>query len=65
MEIKPKWKMILASRKFWACLMGLVFIVIKTWRPDFPLSEEVITAAAALLASYILGVAVEDGLQQR
>jgi hypothetical protein len=60
-----KWKLILASRKFWACVVGLTFIILKTYLPNFPLSEEAVAAAAALLASYILGVALEDGIQRR
>ena len=33
----PKWKALLSSRKFWAALMGLIVMVIKAWKPDFPL----------------------------
>ncbi len=65
MTEKSKWKLILASRKFWACMVGLAFIILKTYLPDFPLSEDTVAAAVALLASYILGVALEDGIQRR
>lgn len=55
-----KLKQLLGSRKFWAALIGLVLLVVKAFRPDFPLAEEPLTGVVALLAAYILGVAVED-----
>ena len=57
-----KWKLLLASRKFWAALIGLVFVGLQTWQPDFPLQAEQVTNLVAVLAAYILGVALEDGL---
>ena len=57
-----KWKLLLASRKFWAALIGLVFVGLQTWQPDFPLEAEQVTNLVAVLAAYILGVALEDGL---
>ena len=57
-----KWKLLLASRKFWAALIGLVFVRLQTWQPDFPLEAEQVTNLVAVLAAYILGVALEDGL---
>ena len=42
--------------------MGLVVVVIKTFRPDFPLNESQISDLVYVLAAYILGVALEDGL---
>lgn len=58
-----KWKTLLGSRKFWATVVGLVFLVIKTWAPDFPLDADQIAGILALLVSYILGTALEDGLR--
>lgn len=60
-----KWKLLLTSRKFWAAVIGLVLISIKAWYPDFPLEEEPLTGIVAVLATYILGTAVEDGLRGR
>ena len=57
-----KLKFILKSRKFWAAIVGLVVVVIKTFRPDFPLNESQISDLVYVLAAYILGVALEDGL---
>ena len=58
-----KWKTLLSSRKFWATLGGLVFMIIKAVRPDFPLDGEQLAGILALLVSYIMGTALEDGLR--
>ncbi len=58
-----KWKMLLASRKFWAAVVGLAAILIKNWLPDFPMDAEVISNMIAVIAAYILGVALEDGMR--
>lgn len=58
-----KWKVLLGSRKFWATLVGLVFMVIKVIKPDFPLDGDQLAGILALLVSYILGTALEDGLR--
>lgn len=58
-----KWRLLLASRKFWATMVGLVFLVVKTWAPDFPLDADQIAGILAVLVSYILGTALEDGLR--
>lgn len=55
-----KWKQLLRSRKFWAALVGLGMVVLRMFKPDFPLSDEQVVGLAVVLASYILGVAVED-----
>jgi uncharacterized membrane protein YdjX (TVP38/TMEM64 family) len=60
-----KLKRLLASRKFWAALIGLMLMLIKAYRPDFPLSEEPLTGIVALLAAYILGTALEDSVGTR
>ena len=57
-----KWKTLLSSRKFWATLVGLVFMIIKTVKPDFPLDGDQLAGILALLVSYLLGTALEDGL---
>ena len=58
----PKWKALLSSRKFWAALMGLIVMVIKAWKPDFPLDGEPLAGIFSVLVAYILGTALEDGL---
>ena len=57
-----KFKLLLGSRKFWAAVMGLAVVVIKAFRPDFPLTETQMTELVYVLVAYILGVALEDGL---
>lgn len=59
-----KFKVMLASRKFWAALIGLFLVVIKAWKPDFPLAEEELTSVVYLLVAYILGTGIEDGLSK-
>lgn len=58
-----KLKLLLSSRKFWAALVGLVFMILKAWRPDFPLDADQLAGIIAILVTYILGTALEDGLR--
>lgn len=58
-----KFVVLLSSRKFWAALVGLIFMIIKVWYPDFPLDADQLAGIVALLVSYILGTALEDGLR--
>lgn len=60
-----KLKLLLASRKFWAALIGLVLMIVKAWHPDFPLEMEPLAGILAVLAAYILGTALEDGLTRK
>jgi hypothetical protein len=59
-----KLKLLLSSRKFWAALIGLVLVIVKAFRPDFPLAEEQLTAVVYVLVAYILGTGIEDGLSR-
>ena len=58
-----KWKLLLGSRKFWAALIGLAFLVIRHFDPAFEVPETETIAFVSVLAAYILGVAVEDGMR--
>lgn len=60
----PKWKQLLGSRKFWAAVIGLVFLTIRNFDPTFQVPEEETIAFISLLAAYILGVALEDGISK-
>jgi uncharacterized membrane protein len=55
-----KWKLLLASRKFWAALIGLVLMVVKQVDPNFPLAEDQLTNLVYIIVAYILGTALED-----
>ena len=56
----PKLKALLASRKFWAALVGLTVMILKSQVPNFPLAEDQLLALVVIIVSYILGTAVED-----
>lgn len=56
-----KLKALLRSRKFWAAVVALVSIFIEAFVPDFPLSEDQLLLLVITLASYIFGVAIDDG----
>ena len=58
-----KWKLLLGSRKFWAAFVGLLFLVIRNFDPGFDVPENETVAFVSVLAAYILGVALEDGLR--
>lgn len=62
-EKMSKWKLLLASRKFWAAFVGLLFLVIRNFDPTFDVPETETVAFVSMLAAYILGVALEDGLR--
>ena len=59
-----KIKLLLASRKFWAALIGIVLIIVKAWDPEFPLAEDQLTGIVYVLVAYILGTGIEDGLSR-
>jgi uncharacterized membrane protein YdjX (TVP38/TMEM64 family) len=57
-----KWKQLLSSRKFWAAFIGLVFLVVKAFKPDFPLQGDEVIGVLTVLSVYIFGTALEVGL---
>ena len=56
-----KFVELMKSRKFWATVIALVFVVILAIDPNFPLEEEQVVSVVALLASYVIGVGIEGG----
>ncbi|MBR6090714.1 MAG: hypothetical protein IKP86_12325 [Anaerolineaceae bacterium] len=54
---------LLRSRKFWAALVGVMYSMICLIWPDFPIPEESVAGVVVTVVSYILGVALEDGLR--
>jgi hypothetical protein len=55
---------LIKSRKFWAALVGLGLIVVKAFRPDFPLAEADLTNLIYVLVAYIIGTGLEDARPQ-
>jgi hypothetical protein len=62
MTAKDKLVSVLISRKFWAAIFGIVVIVVGD-RAN--VDAEQLAGAVALLAAYILGTGIEDGLSRR
>ncbi len=56
---------LLKSRKFWAAVVGVAYSMIYLVWPDFPIPEESVTGVVGTVVSYILGVALEDGLSKK
>ena len=56
---------LLKSRKFWAAVVGVVYSMIYLVWPDFPIPEESVAGVVGTVVSYILGVALEDGLRKK
>ena len=48
-------KQVLASRKFWAALVALLYSFLSALAPNFPISEELAVNVVTVLAAYILG----------
>jgi hypothetical protein len=56
---ESKWLALIKSRKFWAALIGLALVMLKGFKPDFPLSDQEVTNLIYVLVAYILGVGIE------
>lgn len=56
---------IFKSRKFWAAIVAIAYCIIYQFWPDWPVPEETIVGIVATVVSYILGVALEDGLAKK
>ena len=56
---------LLKSRKFWAAVVGVIYSMVYLIWPDFPIPEESVIGVVGTVVSYILGVALEDGLSKQ
>ncbi len=56
-EIGNKFLALLKSRKFWAGIVGLAYIIVGT---RAGIDQEALISGAAVIVSYILGTALED-----
>jgi hypothetical protein len=54
-------KDIFSSRKFWALIIALCVLFASFFFPNFTLNEEATIGLVVIVASYILGVAVDPG----
>jgi hypothetical protein len=53
-------KSLIGSRKFWSAIVGFGFVLLKSFKPDFPLTEDQILQVVLVLVSYIIGVGLTD-----
>ena len=60
-----KLGLLVKSRKFWAALAGLMVVLVKGAWPDLPLDDDTHKTLLLVLAAYIGGTALEDGLRAR
>ena len=65
MNQTPKSKLlgVLRSRKFWAALIGTVFVLLDEFVPTFPLEQDQVTNIVFMFVAYIIGVALDDAGQ--
>ncbi len=47
------------SRKFYAALIGLIVISLRSLAPTIPLTDDQLTMTISLLISYIIGTALD------
>lgn len=62
--VMDKFVSVLKSRKFWATLISLVFVVVLAIDPNFPLDEEQVIGIVTIAASYVIGTAIEGGWKE-
>jgi hypothetical protein len=59
-ELQRKLFFLLRSRKFWATVIAIAFIVLG---PRAGIEQQELRAAVITIVGYILGTALEDGLR--
>jgi len=55
-----KFTQLLKSRKFWAAVVGLALIIVRSFSPTFPLDDADVLKMVYLIVAYILGTSLED-----
>lgn len=58
---RAMWVELLVSRKFWAAVVGVVAVLIGAFVPNASLDVEHAVPLLIVLASYMLGVAIDPG----
>lgn len=56
---------VLKSRKFWASIVAIAFVLLKEFAPQLNLDEATVNGLVATIVAYVLGTALEDGLSKR
>jgi hypothetical protein len=51
---------VLKSRKFWAAVMALALVLLRSFVPNFPITDERLTEIVYVLISYIIGTGLSD-----
>jgi len=64
-NMDSKFIALLKSRKFWAAVVGLAFVFLNAYVPNFPLGEDAVLNLVLTIVAYILGTAIEDGLRSQ
>ncbi len=62
MSPENKLQRLLRSRKFWAALIGLLIVILKALAPDLAINEDQLNNLVTLIAAFILGTGLDDGL---
>ncbi len=64
--MENKFLALLKSRKFWAAILGVVGVLLTDLLSVAPDTAELITQAIiAIVGTYIIGTALEDGLSNK
>lgn len=53
------WRGLLVSRKFWAAVVGLVFVFLRSFGVDIPLTPDQIVAIIVVITGFIAGAGIQ------
>jgi len=55
-----KFAQLMTSRKFWAAFLGIGFVFVQIYAPDFPIDESLALTLIGLVVAYITGSGLQD-----
>jgi hypothetical protein len=58
--MQSKLNLLVRSRKFWASLIGLGLVVLRSFVPAFPIADADLTKIVFVIVAYVLGTGLED-----
>jgi len=61
-RIRDNFRAVLRSHKFWSLVAGLLVILLKSFWPNFPVTEAQITDLVFILGTLILGSGIQGAL---